>query len=281
MKIAGTTLASKILDDLMPKVAELQKQNLTPKLSVILVGNNQNSLSFIKRKEKYCEQIRTKLSLHRFPRNARQQEIVALIQKLNADKNIHGIIVQRPLPSNLKNHTNEIAYKVLPEKDIDGFVPNSRFAVPVALAILKTLDYVSNLSFLDDLKNLETLVLGRGETAGKPIFELLKKYGFRVTQAHSQTPDTFKLIKTTDVLISCIGKPNFIRGEMIKKGAIAIGVGLSTLGEKLVGDLEEESVAKVAYVYTPTPGGIGPINVACLLANLVCAVRKSSDRVQP
>ncbi len=264
MKLDGKLIAQQILDNLK---LQIEQTRLSPTLAVIQVGENPASASYIKQKEKAALFIGAKIINQNFPENIAPDKIKKLIGELNKNKEVHGIIVQLPLPSHLE--TSSLQTTIIPAKDVDGFLPNSPFIPPVAGAVLKILENIKAPS-----SKLQFLVIGRGTTAGKPIAETLVKKGYQVTVAHSQikSDQLVKLVQSANVVVSCVGKPDVIRALEIKPGAIVIGVGLHRSPEgKLTGDFNEEEISQVAGFYTPTPGGIGPVNVACLMENLVKA----------
>lgn len=261
MKIDGKALADKILNGLSLSVVKLKEKGVTPTLAVIQVGDDPASSAYIRQKQKAAEAIGAKIILSHQLSAISYQQIQKIIEKFNSDPFVHGIIVQRPLPEGLR------ADCILPSKDVDGFLPNSPYPVPVAEAILTILD--------DRIYSKKIVVLGRGDTAGKPIAEALIKQGSNVTVVHSQTPHPDDAIRTADIIVSCVGKPNVVRRDNIKTGAILLSVGISRdSGGKLHGDYEEEGIKDVASFFTPTPGGVGPVNVACLMENLVQASSK-------
>ncbi len=282
MKIDGKAIAEKMLVDLAEQVTKLKEHGVAPTLAVTLVGENPASLSYIKQKQKAAEKIGATLELKQFPETADAHIINETIEQCNNDSSIHGIIVQRPLPETL--HSIYQYINIL--KDVDGFVPNSPFVVPVATAVFEILKNCKSqipnpndqkISFSEWMRTKSVVVVGRGETAGGPITDALTKRGCQVSVVHSQTKNPDDIIKTGDVVISCVGKPNIVRRDNIKKDAFLVSVGIWRDAEgKLHGDYDEEAVADVASFYTPTPGGVGPVNVACLMKNLVVASQKTS-----
>jgi len=280
MKIDGKAIADKILEDLTLKVKLLKEKGIVPTLAVILVGDNPASLSYIKQKQKTAERIGATLQLHQASSDMRQDTLLELITKLNVDPQVHGIIVQRPLPK-ASSINNAILKTINQQKDVDGFVPNSPFAVPVARAVIMILRFVfsqlNQLVQLDQfdvwLKKKRIVIIGKGETAGRPIADYLAKQHCTTSTIHSQTANPQKLIRNADIVISCVGKERVVTKDMIKSGSILISVGIWRDSEgKLHGDYEEEDVKDTASFYTPTPGGVGPVNVACLMQNVVEAV---------
>ncbi len=279
MKIDGKAIAEKMLADLAGQVAKLKEIGVTPTMVVILVGDNPASLSYIKQKEKAAERIGAKLILKTYDLGLKTEELTSIIKQFNTDPSVHGIIIQRPLPESSIDFTSALHSTVV-QKDIDGFMPGSPFEVPVANAVFEILDFIrshpAKTGRVRPFQELQIVVIGRGETAGKPIADLLIQKGCNVTVVHSQTTNPDEIIKSADIVISCVGKPNVVRRDNIKKDVVLISVGIwrDTDG-KLHGDYDENAIADVAIFFTPTPGGVGPVNVACLMQNLVKACTMS------
>jgi len=271
MKIDGKVVAERILEKLKKS---LSKSGLHPTLAVILVGENPASISYIKQKQKAADFIGAKIIIKNLPENTTTENLLKIIGETNKNRQVHGLIVQLPLPTHLD--PEKILTYIATEKDVDGFTPSSPFTPPVAIAVLKILDEIRKTPYPFSLTSSRFLVIGRGMTAGRPIAKTLKKLGYKTSIAHNKTRDKRLMIKNADIIISCVGKANIVKAEMLKPGAIVIGVGIHRTAEgKLAGDFNEEEIAKVVSFYTPTPGGIGPINVACLMENLVKATNKA------
>lgn len=279
MKIDGKQIAEEILNNLKTKIQSSKSAN-QPSMAVILNGDNPASLSYIKQKQKACEKIGVNFIFKEFPIAFSQLELVDEIEKFNNDILVNGIIIQRPLPAHIE--AAEIDQAVAPDKDIDGLNPHSKFTPPIALAVLKALETcytvikkqksteIENSRFVNWLSNQKIVLLGRGETGGKPIRNTLTKLKLKFIQTHSKTENLKEILKQADIIISAVGKSGLITGNMIKKGATCIGVGISKdQNSHLIGDFDEDSISQIANFYTPTPGGIGPLNVAFLLDNLV------------
>lgn len=270
----GKEEARKIRDDLKKEAAQL---GFRPTLAIILVGDNPGSLTYVKRKQIACGELDFGFSLSHLPETVGEDDVKKKIISFNNEPSVNGIILQLPLPSHLSPVSLSLTNLVSPNKDIDGLIPNSPFTPPVALAVLHVL---KNSQI--NVDGATAVVIGRGQTAGRPITQLLEKSGAKVTVIHSQTPSLLlnSYLLTSDIIISCVGKPNFIKGEMIKIGAVVIGVGLSKLPttnyrlQTICGDLDEPSLIGKASLITPTPGGIGPLTVAFLLKNLLSACRE-------
>lgn len=284
MIIDGKTIAQDILTRVTSEVNELKKQGVSPTLAVVLVGDDPASLAYIKQKQKAADTAGIILQLNHLEK-ATIDDLQELIRICNDDSSIHGLIVQRPLPTSLGD-VSTILDSVLPDKDVDGFLPNSPFEVPVAEAvgeILKrvksqvsdiSLEKLKETEFIQWLQEQSIVVIGRGSTAGAPILHYFEKLHCAASQIHSQTTNPNSILKDASVIVSCVGKERVVSKYAIKKGAILISVGIwrDTTG-KLRGDYEEADIADIAFAYTPTPGGVGPVNVACLMQNVVKACK--------
>lgn len=286
MIIDGKALADSILTRLTDDVRALKARERTPALAVMLVGDDPASLAYIKQKQKAAEQIGATIELRAETKILRPQQLQEFIRLYNADPAIHGLIIQRPLPAAMGD-VSIILDSVSPAKDVDGFLPGSPFDVPVALAIGELLQTAYSLhgtanrypvtnnrqhEYLTWLREKHIVVIGRGETAGTPILRYLEKKHCTTSVIHSKTPNPMELMKHADIIISCVGKKRVVTGNSIKPGAILISVGLwRDDAGKLHGDYEPDEISGIASYYTPTPGGVGPVNVACLMQNLIKA----------
>jgi len=279
MSIDGKIIAEKILTGLSQKVEGLTSRGVIPTLAVILVGDDPASLAYIKQKQKAATQIGAQVIFDHQPATIDTARLHALISKYNNDSNVHGLIIQRPMPFDVGDVSN-VLNQVTPKKDVDGFLPNSPFDVPVALAVGEILKEVhgkqkivsSNTKneFIDWFRGKNIVVIGRGETAGAPILHYLKKHHCATSLIHSKTPNPEKIVNRADIIISCVGKERIIPKDAIKQGVILISVGIwKDSNGKLRGDYNEDEISGIASFYTPTPGGVGPVNVACLMKNLV------------
>jgi len=282
MRIIGTKIANEVFKSLKDRIKTLKESNVTPHLVVILIGNDPASISYVNQKEIKGKKIGAKISVKHLSSDISESKLLTTIEQLNNDNNIHGIIIQRPLPTNIE--ANKVSVAVDPKKDVDGFHPNSKFQPPIAKAVLRILKEVfsslarSHLARLEGetltiwLKSKKIVVIGKGETGGQPIIEMFKQMGIEPTVIDSKTPNPQNLTKKADIIISAVGKSDVVKPEMLKKGVILIGVGLHRGDDgKLHGDYDEEKIKNIASFYAPTPGGVGPLNVAMLLKNLVYA----------
>ena len=257
MKIDGKALADAIFSTL---TEEVLRSGIHPTLAVILVGDNPESLAYIRQKKKAVERIGGRFIFEQLPQVASQKELDARVAMFNQDDSVHGLIVQRPIPTGL-------TAKVDLAKDVDGFEADSSFEVPITRAIFTILE-----SIKIDYHSKNIVIVGRGSTAGKPIADAFAKQDCATSIVHSQTENPKEIMKSADVLISCVGRQGIVAPDAVKPGAILLSVGLSRDQEgKLHGDYNEDEIKDIAGAYTPTPGGVGPVNIACLMQNLVRA----------
>jgi methylenetetrahydrofolate dehydrogenase (NADP+) / methenyltetrahydrofolate cyclohydrolase len=281
MKIDGKEIAQNILKDLKKRIYELSKQNVVPSVAIIIAGNDPSSIAYINQKKINANFIGAKTTVKKFSSETPTLAILTTIKEFNTDRSVHGIVIQQPLPPHV--NLKEIIKAVNPKKDIDGFLPDSHFQVPISMAVLKVLEKVYITTprveprFLEWLNDKNIVIIGKGETGGKPVIQMLERMKIPVTIIDSKTRETKKIIKKADIIISATGKANVIKPQMIKKGVVLIGIGISrSESAKLMGDYDQNKIKNIASFYTPTPGGVGPINVAMLLKNLVQSAENSS-----
>jgi methylenetetrahydrofolate dehydrogenase (NADP+)/methenyltetrahydrofolate cyclohydrolase len=253
-------------------------RGITPGLAVVLVGNNPASESYVASKIKMTAGSGMRSFDHRLPKETSEAELLGLIARLNADANIHGILVQLPLPSQIDPH--KIIAAVDPAKDVDGFNPVNAGRLSVGLPALAPCTPVGCIllakTVQPSLVGLEAVVVGRSNIVGKPLAQLLLAENATVTVAHSKTRELPALCRRADVLFAAVGRPEMVRRDWIKPGATVIDVGVTrvtgTDGQsRIVGDVAFAEVSEVAGAITPVPGGVGPMTIACLLANTVRA----------
>lgn len=276
MKIDGKAIAENIFTDLKKRVVRLKQKGVTPHLVIILIGDDPASKSYVSQKEKKAEEIGAKTTVINLPTNVRQAQLLSTIQQYNNNKNVHGIIVQRPLPVHIDTATIDQA--VDPAKDVDGFHPQTKFVMPLAAAVLKILETIHKAKaydvadFREWLASKNIVVIGKGKTGGAPVISALAKLGVQPLIIDSKTKNPKEVAKKADILISAVGKSQMVNGDWLGKDVILISIGMHR-GEdgKMHGDYEEDEVKDVATFYTPTPGGVGPVNVAMLLSNVIKA----------
>lgn len=270
MKIDGRKIAQHILDNLRKEVEDLKTKNIFPKLAVILVGDDPASEAYVKQKQLKGESTGIEVVLIRQNPDTTEEELLKTLAILNSDSTVHGIIVQQPLPPNLNIETLIKSTNI--KKDVDGFCRGSLFTPPIAEAVITILKNISSLekqTLEDWLMNKKTVVIGKGKTGGRPIIQKLQALQIPVEIIDSKTSSPQTLTQRADIIISCVGKKDTLKAENIKEGAVLLAVGMQSDENKLYGDYSEEDVKNKASYYTPVPGGVGPVNVAMLLKNVV------------
>ena len=274
--------------ELHAEIRALKAGGVTPGLAAVLVGDNPASATYVRMKGKACDEAGLYHETIRLPSETTESELLALVERLNADHKIHGILVQLPLPKQV--HTQRVLHRVAPEKDVDGFHPENvgKVAVGDPTGFRPATPYgVQQLLLRSDVYTTgkHAVIVGRSTIVGRPMAALLLQDGpggnATVTVCHSRTRDIKSVTRLADLLIVAIGKPEFVSGEMIKPGAIVIDVGVNRVddptlkqGYRLVGDVNFAEAKKVASAITPVPGGVGPMTITMLLYNTVQAARQ-------
>lgn len=275
MKILdGKKISQEIKDELKQEVEKLKQRGVVPGLAVVLVGDNSASQIYVRNKEKACEYVGIKSFSHKFSEDFSEEEILQLIKKLNQDKSVNGILVQLPLPALVDE--KKIIMAIDPRKDVDGFHPENVGKMLVKEDALLPCTPAGIMELLQryeiDVQGKHCVVVGRSNIVGKPVAMLLLNAGATVTVCHSKTKDINDIIRQADILVSAAGKANLITGDMIKKGAVVIDVGINRLEDgSIVGDVDFEDCKDVAGAITPVPGGVGPMTIAMLMKNCVKA----------
>ena len=274
--IDGKLIAERTRAEAAAGALELKaRTGVIPHLAAVLVGDDPASAVYVRNKQIACEKAGFKSTLHRLPASTAQAELLALVQSLNADPGVHGILVQLPLPKGID--TTLILDAVLPSKDVDGFHPENvglmqqgrpRFLPCTPAGVMRMLQ-VSGI----ETSGRHAVVIGRSDIVGKPMAALLSQKGAdaTVTLCHSRTRDIGAYCRAADILVAAIGIPQFVKGDMVKPGAVVIDVGINRVNDKLVGDVDYLPAAQVASAITPVPGGVGPMTIAMLLANTLRA----------
>ena len=278
MSINGKEIAGQIAAGLGGQVSLLKEKGIKPKLAVLLVGLDKASEKYVEQKIKLGQKLSIEVNVSRLANTVNPESVFSLVNQWNKDPAIHGIIIQRPVAIAIE--TSELNNLVIRSKDVDGFHPESLFDPPIVVAVMKILENIQQLShdkksFLTWLAEKKILVIGRGETAGKPIAKYLTKNKLPFTVAHSGTSYLKQLTLSSDIIISAVGKPNIVRHYMISGKTILIGVGLHPENGHLATDYNQNEIAGKALFYTPVPGGVGPVNVAMLMNNVILAAEKS------
>jgi len=277
--IDGKKLAQKIRSNLKIECDELKARGIRPKLAVIMVGNDSASKIYVKNKSKACEDVGIEFEEFLLGEETTQEELENLIEELNQNKEIHGILLQSPIPKNLD--VNRAFEKISPSKDVDGFnsvnvgklaLNQDTFVSCTPFGIMKMFE-----EYNIDLTGKHVVIIGRSNIVGKPLIQCTLNKNATVTVCHSKTKDLAEHTKRADVVIAAIGKAQFITADMIKEDAVVIDVGINRTEEgKVVGDVDFENAEKKVSYITPVPGGVGPMTIAMLMNNVIKAVRKQT-----
>lgn len=277
--IDGRSLAQQIRETLKLKVSALKKK---PHLAVVLVGNDEASLIYDRNKQKAALEVEMECNIHHLPEDIKQDELNNIVDALNKDKDVNGIIVQMPLPRHLD--AKDVLKHISPEKDVDGFgvenlgllLINSSQALVAATpkGILKLIQSVE-----PHLAGKNAVIIGRSTIVGKPLAALLLNHDCSVTVLHSKSVGISDFVRQADIVVAACGNPLFVKKEWVKSGAIVIDVGINRCNGKLVGDVDFDNVRQVAGAITPVPGGVGPMTVAMLLDNTFEAYIKQNKEL--
>lgn len=277
--IDGKDLAKKIRGNLKIECEELKQKGIKSKLAVIMVGDDPASKVYVRNKSKACEDVGIEYEEYLLESKITQKELINLIKRLNEDNTVNGILLQSPIPSNLD--INEAFRTITPKKDVDGFNP-----INVGKLVLNQDTFVSCTPFgiikmfeeyNIDLCGKNVVILGRSNIVGKPLIHCCLNKNATVTTCHSKTKNIKEIAKNADILISAIGKANFVTADMVKESAVVIDVGINRLDNgKIIGDVDFESVKEKAEFITPVPGGVGPMTIAMLMNNVIKATRRQN-----
>ena len=277
MIINGKELAQKIRAELKQEVGELRKEGIVPKLAVIMVGDNKASEVYVRNKSKACNELGIEFEEFLRDESTTQEELISLIDELNQRKDIHGILLQSPIPEHLdiREAFNRIDYK----KDVDGFHPinvgklsigEDSFISCTPYGVIKMLE-----AYNIPIEGKRAVVIGRSNIVGRPLVQCLLNKNATVTICHSKTQNIAEVVREADIVIAALGKPKFVTEDMVKEGAVVIDVGINRNEEgKLVGDVDFENVEKKASYITPVPGGVGPMTIAMIMNNVVKAAKE-------
>ena len=276
--IDGKALALRLREGIAQEVNRLQTDTgVKPGLAAVLVGDDPASAVYVRNKKIACEKAGIYPQEHLLPASTKQEALLELIQQLNADPKIHGILVQLPLPSHIESKA--ILQAVSPEKDADGFHPVNVGRLVEGDPVFVPCTPKGVIHMIDStglgIKGKRAVVIGRSNIVGKPVAMLLLHQHATVTICHSRTKDLSAVVQEADIVIAAIGKPHFVTSDMVKEGAVVIDVGINRLADgKLVGDVDFEGVKKRAGWITPVPGGVGPMTIAMLLQNTLESAKR-------
>lgn len=270
--IDGKQISKEIKDELKELVAKKKEEGMEATLAVIQVGNDPASSVYVGNKKKACEYIGIRSLAYELPEETTQDELVELIDKLNKDDSVHGILVQLPLPKHMCE--DDIIKTIAPEKDVDGFHPQSVGALSIGQKGFVSCTPAGVIQLLKrsgiEIEGKECVVLGRSNIVGKPMALLLLRENGTVTICHSKTKDLKEVTKRADILIVAVGRPKMVTADYVKEGAVVIDVGIHRMeNQKLCGDVDFDSVEPIASYITPVPGGVGPMTIAMLMNNCV------------
>lgn len=282
IRIDGNVLAAKVRDRIAAEVSSLKARGVTPGLAVVLVGEDPASQVYVRNKVAACAKVGMHSVMHKLPAATTEAELLALIDSLNHDAAIHGILVQLPLPKHIAE--KKVLEAVAAHKDVDGFhaenvgalmIGEPRFVSCTPAGCMEMLRDIG----MTDLRGKHAVVVGRSNIVGKPMAMLLLHANATVTICHSGTKDLAAQCRQADILVAAVGRPRFIKADMVKPGAVVIDVGINRLpeseGGKLVGDVDFDAVNEVAGYLTPVPGGVGPMTITMLLQNTLVAANRA------
>jgi 5,10-methylene-tetrahydrofolate dehydrogenase/methenyl tetrahydrofolate cyclohydrolase len=286
--IDGKGIADTILEEVTQEIVSIKAQGVEPGLATVLVGENPASQVYVRMKHRRCEKVGMKSIGHVLPEDTPQAEVEKLVRQLNDDPNVHGILVQLPLPGHLDEEA--VLNSISLEKDVDGFHPinigrlamkgrNPLFYPCTPYGCIELLDRIGT-----EIEGKEAVVLGRSNIVGLPVSMLLLKRNATVTICHSRTKDLPGVVRRADILIAAVGRTQMVKGDWVKPGAVVVDVGINRVddatrkrGYRLVGDVDFDEVKEVASWITPVPGGVGPMTIAMLLNNTLRAAKRTIE----
>ncbi len=290
--IDGKAFAEKLRVSIAGHVERLKKDHgITPGLAVVIVGEDPASQVYVSSKAKQTAEVGMNSYKHELPADVAEADLLALIHQLNADPAVHGILVQMPVPDHID--PNKVIEAIDPAKDVDSFTPANVGKVQIGLPGPVSCTPLGCLMLLRDelgiLEGKNAVIIGRSNLVGKPMMQLLLRDNCTVTVAHSRTKNLPDVVRQADIVVAAVGRPQMVKGDWIKPGAVVIDVGINRIaapekGEgktRLVGDVDTASAAEVAAAITPVPGGVGPMTIACLLANTITTASLINGLVPP
>ena len=261
----------------------LREHGVHPRLAVIIVGNDPASEVYVRNKQKTCEELGILSDHIALPAETTREELLACIDELNADTEVHGILVQLPLPAGLAACEEEVLSRIDPRKDVDGFHPVNVGHLSIGAPGLRPCTPAGCIRMLEyagiRMEGAHAVIIGRSNIVGKPMAMLLLERHATVTLCHSRTEHLAEITRSADILVAAVGQPHFVTADMVKPGATVIDVGINRIApKKLVGDVDFEAVEKVAGAITPVPGGVGLLTVAMLMENAVQAAKTQTEK---
>ena len=276
--LSGKEFAARIKEDAARGVAELKTAGVLPRLAVIIVGSDPASEVYVRNKQRTCEELGIRSDHIALPAETSKEELLACIEELNVDPEVHGILVQLPLPTQIAEDEEEILSHIDPRKDVDGFHPVNVGHLVLGAPGLRPCTPAGCIRMLDyagiPIEGAHAVIIGRSNIVGKPMAHLLLERNATVTICHSRTQNLAAIARTADILVAAVGRPRFVTADMVKEGATVIDVGINRIApKKLVGDVDFDAAAAVAGAITPVPGGVGLLTVAMLMENVVQAAK--------
>lgn len=278
--IDGKAVAKKIRKELKKEVEELKTKEITPKLAVIMVGDNSASQVYVRNKSKACEKAGIEFEEFLFDKDTTEEKLLDTIDMLNKDESVHGILLQSPVPKHI--NIQKAFEKISPKKDVDGFnavnvgklsIGQDAFISCTPYGIIKMLE-----EYNIETEGKHTVILGRSNIVGKPMIQCMLNKNATVTVCHSRTKNIAEITRNADILIAAIGKPKFVTEDMVKDDVVVIDVGINRMEDgTLCGDVDFENVSKKASYITPVPGGVGPMTIAMLIYNVVKAAKNTLE----
>ena len=276
--LSGKEFAARIKEDAARGVAELKAAGVLPRLAVIIVGSDPASEVYVRNKQRTCEELGIRSDHIALPAETTKEELLACIEELNVDPEVHGILVQLPLPAQIAEDEEEILSHIDPRKDVDGFHPVNVGHLVLGAPGLRPCTPAGCIRMLDyagiPIEGAHAVIIGRSNIVGKPMAHLLLERNATVTICHSRTQNLAAIARTADILVAAVGRPRFVTADMVKEGATVIDVGINRIAPKqLVGDVDFDAAAAVAGAITPVPGGVRLLTVAMLMENVVQAAK--------
>ena len=276
--LSGKEFAARIKEDAARGVAALKAAGVLPRLAVIIVGSDPASEVYVRNKQRTCEELGIRSDHIALPAETTKEELLACIEELNVDPEVHGILVQLPLPAQIAEDEEEILSHIDPRKDVDGFHPVNVGHLVLGAPGLRPCTPAGCIRMLDyagiPIEGAHAVIIGRSNIVGKPMAHLLLERNATVTICHSRTQSLAAIARTADILVAAVGRPHFVTADMVKEGATVIDVGINRIApKKLVGDVDFDAAAAVAGAITPVPGGVGLLTVAMLMENVVQAAK--------
>ena len=281
IRIDGKIISQSVKDRVKKAADELKNQGISPCLATVLIGENPASATYVRNKHKACEEVGIATKDHKLDSSITQSELSKIIDELNADKSVHGILIQLPLPKQLDEFTT--TSRISPIKDVDGLTPYNAGLLAMKKAALVACTPSGVMEIFDyhgiDLEGKNVVLINRSNLVGKPLYHLLLEKNATVFTCHSKTKNLLELCQSADIIITAVGDRNkfTLTPDMIKEGAIVIDVAISRFQEKLVGDSNYDEIIQKASFATPVPGGVGPMTVTMLLKNTITAASLSSQ----